>query len=390
MSSDFYQVKLGGDIAAVTGICKHLMEMDDAAQLEGGAAILDHGFVRDHTSDFDEFRAFVREASWADIERRTGLRQDQLEHVARIYAGRNRVIVNYGMGLTQHREGVENVQMLCNLLLLRGNIGKPGAGISPVRGHSNVQGQRTVGISEKPELVPLDKLAEFYKFEPPRHKGRDTVETCEGILDRSVKGFIGLGGNFSRAVPDTGRIEEAWPDLELHVQIATKLNRNHLLAARTTYLLPCLGRIERDTQASGDQWVSMEDSTACIHGSFGARDPAGPMLLSEPAIVAEMAKATCPDKADVPWDDWVGDYSLVRDAIERTYPDDFARFNDRFRMPGGFHRNIAASRREWKISRSQAAISSRWSQYVPTTSSIRPSTVTTIGCAASTARAWYC
>jgi molybdopterin-dependent oxidoreductase alpha subunit len=354
MSSDFYQVKSGGDLAAMTGICKHLVELDDAARKIGAPAVLDHDFLREHTSGFEAFRAFLDGAEWSDIERRSGLGREDLEHVARLYAGKNAVIANYGMGLTQHREGVENVQMLCNLLFLRGNIGKPGAGISPVRGHSNVQGQRTVGISEKPELVPLDKLAEFYEFEPPRHKGRDTVETCEGILDGSVKGFIGLGGNFSRAVPDTDRIEEAWRDMELHVQIATKLNRNHLLAAKATYLLPCLGRIERDTQASGDQWVSMEDSTACIHGSFGARPPASPHLYSEPKIVAELAKATCPDKGSVPWNDWVGDYALVRDAIERAFPDDFHRFNDRFRMPGGFHRDIGASKRKWKTESGKA------------------------------------
>ncbi len=354
MSSDFYQVKSGGDLAAMTGICKHLLEMDDAAQRDGRPAVLDHAFIAEHTSGFETFCDFLRGQDWEAIERRSGIARAELEHCAEVYAEKERVIANYGMGLTQHREGVENVHMLVNLLLMRGNIGKPGAGISPIRGHSNVQGQRTVGISEKPKLVPLDTLAEFYSFEPPREKGRDTVETCEGIIDGSVKGFVGLGGNFSRAVPDTERVEAAWREMDLQVQIATKLNRNHLLAARATYLLPCLGRFDRDTQESGDQWVSMEDSTANIHGSLGSHPPVGDRLMSEPKIIAELAKATCGGRSSVPWDAWVADYGRVRDAIERTYPDDFKDFNERFRDPGGFHRDIEACRRVWKTDSGKA------------------------------------
>lgn len=274
MSSDFFQVRSGGDIAAITGIAKALLALDDAARESGRTRALDTAFIAEHTHGFAEFEAFLRNTQWSDIVARSGIAQADLEHVAEVYSHANAVIGNYGMGLTQHRHGTENVQMLSNLLMMRGNIGKPGAGISPLRGHSNVQGQRTVGISEKPELVPLDKFAEFYAFEPPREKGLDTVETCEGVIDGSVKGFVGLGGNFVRAVPETGLVEKAWRGLDLHVEIATKLNRSHLIAGRTTYLLPCLSRLERDHQASGDQRVSIEDSTACIHGSFGSRPPA--------------------------------------------------------------------------------------------------------------------
>ncbi|TPW29866.1 FdhF/YdeP family oxidoreductase [Pararhizobium mangrovi] len=354
MSSDYYQVRSGGDLAALTGIAKHVLEMDDKASAEGGRRVIDYAFVEEHTSGFEAFCAYLRETGWEEIEKQSGLHRDDLVHVAKLYASKERVIANYGMGITQHRRGVATVQMLCNLLLMRGNIGKTGAGISPVRGHSNVQGQRTVGISEKPELVPLDKLKELYEFEPPREKGRDTVESCEGIIDGSVKAFIGLGGNFSRAVPETERVETAWRELDLHVQIATKLNRNHLLASKATYLLPCLGRMDRDTQESGDQWVSIEDSTANIHGSFGSHPPVSDMLLSEPKIVAEIAKATVGGKAKVPWDEWVGDYAKVRDAIERAYPRDFAQFNERFRKAGGFHRDIAACRREWRTENGKA------------------------------------
>lgn len=354
MSSDFFQVRSGGDIAAITGIAKALQALDDAARESGRTRVLDTAFIAEHTHGFAEFEAFLRKTQWSDVVARSGIAQTDLEHVAEVYSHANAVIGNYGMGLTQHRHGTENVQMLCNLLMLRGNIGKAGAGISPLRGHSNVQGQRTVGISEKPELVPLDKFAEFYAFEPPREKGRDTVETCEGVIDGSVKGFVGLGGNFVRAVPETGLVEKAWRGLDLHVEIATKLNRSHLIAGRTTYLLPCLSRLERDHQASGDQRVSVEDSTACIHGSFGSRPPASPHLLSEPRIVAELAKATVPGRSSIPWDEWVGDYSRIRDEIERCCPQHFRDFNERFLTPGGFHRDIKASKRVWETPNKKA------------------------------------
>jgi molybdopterin-dependent oxidoreductase alpha subunit len=354
MSSDFYQVRCGGDIAAMTGIAKGVLALDDAAKTTGAARVLDTAFIAEHTSGFVEFEAYVRRTPWDRIVARSGIARADLERVAAIYAKAEAVIGNYGMGLTQHRHGTENVHMLCNLLMMRGNIGKPGAGISPLRGHSNVQGQRTVGISEKPELVPLDKIASFYHFEPPREKGRDTVETCEGVLDGSVKAFIGLGGNFVRAVPETGLVEAAWRHLRLHVQIATKLNRSHLIPGAATYLLPCLSRIEKDVQASGEQHISMEDSTACIHGSLGYRPPAGPKLLSEPKIVAELAKATVPGKSSIPWDDWVADYARIRDEIERCYPDHFKGFNKRFLVPGGFHRDIKAAKRVWQTPNKKA------------------------------------
>ncbi|CDX54191.1 putative oxidoreductase; molybdoenzyme [Mesorhizobium plurifarium] len=354
MSSDFFQIRAGGDIAAMTGIAKAVMALDDAARQRGAKRILDTAFIEEHTSGFAEFEAYLRATDWEDIVRRSGISRADLEHVAEIYSSANAVIGNYGMGLTQHRHGTENVQMLCNLLLMRGNIGKPGAGISPLRGHSNVQGQRTVGISEKPELVPLDKFRDFYGFEPPRDKGLDTVETCEGVIDGRVHGFVGLGGNFVRAVPETGLVEKAWRNLDLHVEIATKLNRSHLIAGKVTYLLPCLSRLEKDVQASGPQWVSMEDSTACIHGSFGSRPKPSEHLMSEPSIVAELAKATVAGKSSIPWDDWVADYSRIRDEIERCFPAHFKDFNKRFLTPGGFHRDIKASKRVWQTPNKKA------------------------------------
>lgn len=254
----------------------------------------------------------------------------------------------------QHTHGVEMVKMIVNSLLLRGNIGKPGAGISPIGGHSNVQDQRTVGITEKTKLVPLDKLKEIYDFEPPRWDGLTTVDACQGIVNGDVRGFVSLGGNFLRAVPERSLMEPAWAKMRLSVQIATKLNRSHVVPGEITYLLPCLGRIEVDVQASGPQAVSMEDSTTCIHGSRGQRKPVADELFSEPKIVAGLAKATLRDKAKLDWDAWVSDYALVRDAIERTYPEPFKDFNRRMFEPGGFPRPLPARERKWKTPNGKA------------------------------------
>ena len=354
ISSQYHQVKAGGDIAALLGLCKALIEADDIAKRRGGRPVLDHAFIKQHTHGFDAFAAAVRGYDWSELEERSGLSRSALEAAATVYAQAEKVLGIYGMGLTQHRKGVETVQMVVNFLLLRGNIGKPGAGICPVRGHSNVQGQRTVGITEKPELVPNEKLKKQFGFEPPRDKGLNTVEACEQILKGQEHGFIGLGGNFVRAIPDRGRMEPAWRKLRLTVQIATKLNRSHLIHGRVAYLLPCLGRIELDQQASGPQAVSVEDSTACIHGSLGLQPPASQHLLSEPAIVADLAKATLPPNPKIHWDAWVADYSLVRAAIAETYPEIFHGINERMWQPGGFHRPLGARHREWKTKTGKA------------------------------------
>ena len=347
ISTQYHQVKAGGDIAAMTGIAKFLLEWDAAATARGEAAILDHDFIAAHTNAFEAFARTIGDSDWSAIERESGLSKRALEAAARVYAKAKAVLAIYGMGLTQHVKGVENVRMLVNLLLMRGNIGKPGAGPTPVRGHSNVQGQRTVGITEKTELVPVEQIEKQYGFSAPRDKGLDTVESCRGVIDGSVEAFIGLGGNFLRAVPETAAMEAAWPHLRLSVQIATKLNRNHLFAGDATYLLPCLGRIEEDVQAGGPQAVSVEDSTSCIHGSRGKATPASPHLLSEPAIVAAIAKRILPANPKLDWDAWVGDYGRIRDAIEETYPAVFKNFNARMFTPGGFWKGNKAAERVW-------------------------------------------
>ncbi len=347
IATQYYQVSAGGDIAVMMGMAKFLFTWHDEAKARGEPGILDEDFIQQHTHGFEAFEAQVRSTDWAEILQVSGLSLASIEAAARTYSKAKAVIAIYGMGLTQHRYGVDNVQTLINLLLMRGNIGKPGAGICPVRGHSNVQGQRTVGISEKTELVPLDLLAEQYGFEPPREDGLNTIEACEGIVKGTVKAFISLGGNFVRAIPESELMERKWRDLDLSVQIATKLNRSHLVTAATTYILPTLVRSEIDEQLSGPQIVTMEDSTTCIHASRGKYKPAHEGLLSEPRIVAEIAKHALEPNPKVPWEDWVNNYALVRDAIEATYPEPFRDFNGRLDIPGGFPRPVPARHREW-------------------------------------------
>jgi molybdopterin-dependent oxidoreductase alpha subunit len=382
ISSEYYQVRNGGDIAALYGVCKALIEADDAktsgqvSKVSGSDAepkdssaaavafaasiaaadrkhVLDHDFIAEHTAGFEEFAAAARAHTWDELERVSGLTREQMMQAARTYAASDAVLLIYGMGLTQHVMGVQNVQMVANLALLRGNIGKPGANICAVRGHSNVQGQRTVGITEKAALVPLDKLAELYHFEPPRWDGHSTVDACQAILKGETRAFVSLGGNFLRAIPDTAAMETAWRKLRLTVQIATKLNRSHLIHGEVAYLLPCLGRLEIDQQATGPQAVSIESSVAHFHGSRGRASPASPHLLSEPAIIAGLAKATL-TRGTVPWEQWVGDYSRIRDAIEHTYPETFKGLNERLFQPGGIPRPVPARERTWVTSNKKA------------------------------------
>jgi molybdopterin-dependent oxidoreductase alpha subunit len=355
ISTQYYQLRAGSDIAAMTGMCKWLIERDDEAIRNGGQRVLDHPFIEQYTSGFEKFADFCRAADWAEITRETALPRADIEAAAETYANAKAVILVYGMGLTQHRFGVQNVHMACNLLLLRGNIGKPGAGPCPVRGHSNVQGQRTVGITEKPELAPLDKLAQQFGFEPPREKGRNTVEACEGLVSGEVRGFIGLGGNFVRAIPDTDAMETAWRKLRLSVQVATKLNRSHLIPGEVTYLLPCLSRIERDIQATGPQTVTMEDSTSVIHPSFGDVEPTSDKLLAEASIVAGLAQTTLPPNPKLDWKAWTADYATVRDAIAETYPQWFKDFNARMNEPGGFYRPNKARKRDFSDTKTKRA-----------------------------------
>ncbi|USI74433.1 FdhF/YdeP family oxidoreductase [Sphingomonas morindae] len=354
ISCQYHQVKAGGDIAALIGMCKHVLDEEDKRFAAERRHVIDVDFIAQHTTGFDEFIEKVRATSWDEIEAESGLTRAALIEAAEVYLGAERVIGVYGMGLTQHVHGSQSIGCLVNFLLLRGNIGREGTGVSPVRGHSNVQGQRTVGISEKPELVPLDWIADRYGFEPPREEGLNTVKACEKILSGEVKAFIGLGGNFVRAIPEREQMEAAWTKMRLTVQIATKLNRSHLINGEVAYLLPCLGRTEEDEQATGPQAVTMEDSLSCIHGSIGRRTPASPDLLSEVAIVAGLAQATLPPNPRLKWAEWTADYGLIRDEIAAIYPEEFHDFNARMFTPGGFYRGNSARERVWKTKSGKA------------------------------------
>jgi molybdopterin-dependent oxidoreductase alpha subunit len=345
IASTYYLVKVGGDVAALKGIMKALVALDAKSLSEGGPGVLDREFIANHTTGIDELLADLNATPWEAIEKTCGLSRSDLEFAADIYAKAERVIINYGMGITQHRHGTGNVQQMTNLLMLRGNIGRKGAGLSPLRGHSNVQGDRTVGITEIPNDALLDGIARVFGFDPPRHKGHNAIEAVEAIRDGRSKALVCLGGNLAVAMSDTEVTFKAMRNLDLAVHIATKLNRSHLLLAKQSFILPCLGRTEVDVQASGPQSVTVEDSMSMVHASRGGLKPASEHLKSEPAIVAAMALATLPNTR-VKWADLVSDYGKIRDCIEAVFPE-FADFNARIEKPGGFRLYIAASEREW-------------------------------------------
>ncbi len=354
ISDEYCQVKAGGDIAAILGLCKVVVEADDRAVASSSARVLDVAFIEEHTTGFDKFVSSVRETAWADIERESGLMEEEIRKAGDIYVQSERVIGVYGMGLTQHSQGSLNVHMLVNLLLLRGNIGREGAGCCPVRGHSNVQGQRTVGIAEKTKLIPMDKLKALFDFDPPTEDGMTIVDAVKGLMAGKVKAFVSLGGNLVRAVPDQKEMEAAWASQDLTLMVSTKLNRSHLFPAKQAFILPCLSRLERDEQATGNQSVTTEDSFSHISGSIGKRPPASTHLKSELAIVAGIAKAALDANPQLKWDEWTGDYSLVRDLIEQTYPKDFKDYNARMFEAGGFYRGNNAHERIWNTEQKKA------------------------------------
>lgn len=354
ISDQYHQLRAGSDIAAILGLCKVVVEADDAAAREGRSPVIDHAFIAEHTHGFDAFIAFAREMPWERIVAECGLAEADIRAAAEVYIAAERVIGVYGMGLTQQADGAANIGMLVNLLLLRGNIGRKGAGCCPVRGHSNVQGQRTVGVAEKVALVPVDRLRALFGFDPPMKDGMHVVDAAEAIVEGRLKALLCLGGNLVRALPDSGRLEAAWQRQELTVTVSTRLNRSHLFPGKVSYILPCLSRYEIDEQATGNQHITIEDSFSMIHGSVGRNRPASEKLRSELAIVAGIAKACTPPNPKVKWNEWVGDYGLVRDLIEATYPDDFARFNRRMDRPGGFWRGNAAHDRIWKTASGKA------------------------------------
>lgn len=349
LSDHWLQVRIAGDLALFKGLMKGMLELEDAAP----GTVLDHVFIREHTDGFEALIADLRATTWQSIVESAGVKQEEIERIALLAARSKATLCCWAMGLTQQPHSVATIQQIVNFLLLRGSIGRPGAGVCPVRGHSNVQGDRTMGIFEKMPEGWLDRLDREFRFTSPRKHGHDTVDTIRAMHRGEVSVFFGLGGNFLSATPDTEFTGEALRRCSLTAHVSTKLNRAHLVSGRTALILPCLGRSERDCQATGEQFVTVEDSMGIISSSRGHADPASRDLLSEPAIVARLAEAVLGERTTVPWADLVANYDLIRDRIENVVPG-FEAFNERIRQGVFYLPNAPRDRREWRTATGKA------------------------------------
>ncbi|HSE24201.1 MAG TPA: FdhF/YdeP family oxidoreductase [Pyrinomonadaceae bacterium] len=339
----FLQVRVNGDVALLKGISKAVLERE--AQSPG--SVLDHAFIAESTVGYDQFVAGLKNVSWQEIVQHSGVAKDEIEEAAEIFASSKRTMFCWAMGLTQHRNAVANIQEIVNLMLLRGQIGLPGAGLCPVRGHSNVQGDRTVGIWERPTDAFLDSLAAQFNFEPPRHHGLDTVDSIQAMHQGKIKVFFAMGGNFLSATPDTEFTAAGLRKCRLTAHVSTKINRSHLITGECALILPCLGRTELDQQQAGPQFVTTENSMGVIQRSTGQLEPASKDLLSEPHIVAKLARATLGQRSAVDWEGLVANYDRIRDAIEEVVPG-FEDYNVRVRHDSGFYLPNAARERVFK------------------------------------------
>lgn len=334
LADEFLQIRLGGDQALFQALGAHLL----AAEAAAPGTVLDHAFIETYTDGFEAYRDSLAGLDSREVEVATGLDAAQMARVGDLLIGSERTVICWAMGLTQHPHAVATLKDAVSVLLLRGNIGRPGAGVCPVRGHSNVQGDRTMGIWEKMPAAFHDALDAEFAFTSPREHGLDTVDSIRAMLEGRIDVFIGLGGNFVRATPDTDLTERALSSLRLTVQISTKLNRSHMVPGRRALILPTLGRTERDEQASGPQRVSVEDSMSAVHASTGRLDPASPHLRSEVAIIAGLAQrvlAGRPGAPRVDWQAWQDDYRQIRSSISRVVPG-FDDVEARLDEPGGF------------------------------------------------------
>jgi len=348
ITSEFVHIRIGGDLALLKGMMKVMFEREAA-----GEAILDHDFLAEHTIGIEAVRDEVLALAWPDIVAASGVEEAQIRRCAEIYIRARATMICYGMGITQQLRGSELVQQVANLLLLKGNFGRPGAGISPIRGHPNAQGARTVGIDEKPSEAYLDRVRDVFGFDPPRAHGHHTVESVAAMERGTAKVFIGLGGNFVRAVPDTDRSYAAMRKLALTVGITTKLNRGHLVHGREALILPVVARSEAIRTALGEQFITVEDSFSNVSASRGVLEPASPDLMPEVEIVCRMAMATLP-ASKVPWADYIDDYGRIRDRIADVYPAIYSDFSERIQAPNGFHLDVPPRRRVWQTANGKA------------------------------------
>jgi molybdopterin-dependent oxidoreductase alpha subunit len=350
--ADLYlPVRVNGDVAAIKGILKDLFERERA----GHISAIDREFIQTFTEGCDALLADLEATSWEEIEGNSGLSRNQLRVAADMYAASKKTICAWCTGVTQQRNGVDNVSMIVNLLLVGGHIGRPGAGTVCVRGHSNVQGDRTMGVWERPPKPFLDALGKEFNFEPPRKSGYDTVETLRAMFDGDVKVFFAISGNFLSNVPDTVFSAHAMQRCKLTAHVSTKLNRSHLITGERALILPCLGRTEEDRQAAGKQFLTIEDSMAIINPSQGFLRPASPDLLSDVAIIANLAHATLGSRTTTNWLGFAADYNLIRDAISRVIPG-FKNFNARLAKEKFFYLPNAAKQRIFKTSSGKAKL----------------------------------
>ena len=348
----FFRPALGGDMAMMRGMAKFLLQWEREALAKGDEPIFDHAFIAEHTATVDDYLAVVDATTWEQIESQSGLTLGEIELATRMYVKAKNVIMCWAMGITQHRHSVPTIQEIANLMLLRGNVGVPGSGLCPVRGHSNVQGDRTMGINDRPPAALLDSLERRFGFPVPRHNGHNTVEAIHAMLEGRAKVFIGLGGNFAQATPDTDRTAQAMRNCDLTVHISTKLNRSHLIHGKEALILPCFGRTDIDQQGEGPQAVTVEDSFSMVHASNGQLKPLSRQMRSEPAIVAGIAAATVGNRP-VDWNWLIADYARIRDLIADTIPG-FDQFNERLKHPGGFYLGNNAAQRVWKTASGKA------------------------------------
>jgi len=331
--ADLYlQVKINGDMALIKAIELLLFEAEDK---ETGT-IFDKEFIKDKTTGYQQFITHLLKYRLTDLAEASGVPIAEIRQAADMLKYKNRIIICWAMGITQHKNGVDTVKEIANLILLKGSIGKAGAGLCPVRGHSNVQGNRTMMIYDKPNEKQLKKIKEVYNFEPPKEKGFDTVESIKAMHESKLKVFFALGGNFLSATPDTNYTAEAMRKLEMAIHVSTKLNRSHLVHADETIILPCFARSDKDMTNGKQQFVSCENSMGVIQSSQGMLDPISNDMLSEVEIVCRLAKATLGDRTVVNWDKFAADYDNIRDDIEKVIPG-FNSYNERVRLPGGFY-----------------------------------------------------
>jgi molybdopterin-dependent oxidoreductase alpha subunit len=323
------QPRIAGDFALMRGIAKHLLE---AARTD--PHVIDAVFLEHHTTGFDAYRAVCEAVSWAELERQSGVPTDKIRAAGEIYLHARSCIISWCLGVSQQEYAVDTIREIVNVLLLRGNIGREGAGPCPIRGHSNVQGNRTCGIDHRPPEAWLARMDAACGITSPRAHGLDTVRTIEAMHRGDVKVFLGMGGNFAMATPDRAYTFEALRRCELTAHVTTKLNRSHLVHGREALILPCLGRTEKDIQRSGPQQITVEDSMSMVHLSVGMKEPASPSLLSESAILAGIARATLPNSR-TPWEEYVADYDRIRDKMAEAIAG-FEDFNRRVRQPLGF------------------------------------------------------